>query len=78
MSDIFQLRTWHPTNFCVIFESMISITNDVEIDAYYLSNGLWSCLNERHPQAAIEDLVNFYHRTLSNNITTSKLYRYDT
>lgn len=53
---------------------MVLITNDVEIDAYYLSHGLWSCLNERHTAEAINDLVNFYHKTLSNNRTTSRLY----
>lgn len=69
-----QLRTWEPLNFASIFETMLLIANDVEIDAYYLSGGLWTCLNERHPQEYIQDLVNFYHRTLSNNSLTSKLY----
>ena len=71
----FQLRSWDPLNFASIFDSMLLITNDVEIDAYYLSHGLWSCLNERHSVEAINDLVNFYHKTLSNNRNTSKLYR---
>ena len=59
-----QLRAWDPANFACIYESMALITNDVEIDAYYLSHGLWSCLNERHTVEAINDLVNFYHKTL--------------
>ena len=62
-------------NFTAIFEAMLLITNEIEIDAYYLSNGIWFCLNERHSPEAINDLVNFYHRTLSNSVTTSKIYR---
>ena len=62
-------------NFMSIFESMLVIANDVDIDAYYLSHELWTCLNKRHTQEAIRDLINFYHKTLSNSRTTSKLYR---
>lgn len=69
-----QLQAWDPIIFAAIFESMLSIANEVEIDAYYLSHGLWTCLNERHSHSAMQDLVNFYHKTLSNNRTTSKLY----
>jgi hypothetical protein len=69
-----QLRTLETINFMSIFESMLLIANDVGIDAYYLSDGLWSCLNERHTQEEVNDLINFYHKTLSNNRTTSKLY----
>jgi hypothetical protein len=68
------LNEWYSQNFNAIAVSMLTITSSNEMEAFWLAKGLAGILS-KHSEDVMEELIQAYHRILSNGQNTNKLYR---
>ena len=71
---MFQLSEWYSENFHAIATAMLSITSSNEMESFWLAKGLAAVIN-KHSEDLVSELVETYHRVLSNSQNTNKLYR---